>query len=40
LTFFMLMMDAPGSSTPPPKEPVIDVFCVDGGHSWISGTAS
>jgi hypothetical protein len=38
--FFVLMVGAPGSPTPPPKGSVINIFCVDGGHSQISGTAS
>jgi hypothetical protein len=38
--FFALMVGALGSLAPPPRGPAIDVFIVDGGRSWISGSAS
>jgi hypothetical protein len=34
------MVGAPGSSVSTPRGPAIDVFCVDGGRSQISGTTS
>jgi hypothetical protein len=37
---FALMVDAPRSSTAPPKGPTIGVFSIDGGCSWISGTTT
>jgi hypothetical protein len=33
-------MGAPGSLALPPRGAAVDVFCVDGGRSRISGTAS
>jgi hypothetical protein len=36
-TFFTLMVGAPGSIAPaPPREPIVDVFYVDGGCSQLS----
>jgi hypothetical protein len=34
------MVGAPRSLAPPPRGPVIDVFCVDDGRSQISNTVS
>jgi hypothetical protein len=39
-TNFVLMMDAPGSPAPSLMWPTVDIFCVDGGHSRISNSAS
>jgi hypothetical protein len=39
-SFFVLMVDAPGSLTPPSREVIVDVFCIDGGCFWISDIAS
>jgi hypothetical protein len=37
MTFFTLMVGASGFITlTPPREPVVDIFYVDGGCSWIS----
>jgi hypothetical protein len=38
--FLALMVDALGSPAPPPRGPAVDISNVDGGCSWISGTAS
>jgi hypothetical protein len=38
--FLVLMVGTPGSSTSPPREPTVDVSCVDGGRSRISGITS
>jgi hypothetical protein len=34
------MVGSLGSLAPPPRWVVVDVFCVDGGYSRISGTTS
>jgi hypothetical protein len=34
------MVGAPGSPSPPPRGPTINIFCVDGGRLWISGTTT
>jgi hypothetical protein len=39
-TFFALMVGAHGPWAMPPRGPVVDVFCVDSGHSRTSGIAS
>jgi hypothetical protein len=38
--FFTLMVDAPGFFVSTSREPAVDIFSFDGGHSQISGTAS
>jgi hypothetical protein len=38
--FLVLMVGAHGSPAPPPRGAAVDVFCVDGGRSRISITAS
>jgi hypothetical protein len=38
--FFALMVGAPESPAPPSRGPSVDIFCVYGGRSRISGTAS
>jgi hypothetical protein len=40
LMFFVLLVGALKYLTSPPKGPVIDIFCVDGGRSRISNSAS
>jgi hypothetical protein len=38
--FFALMLGAPRSPTVPPRGATIDLFCIDGGRSEVSSTAS
>jgi hypothetical protein len=37
---FALLVGAPRPLTPPPRGPAVDDFCIDGGRSRTSGTAS
>jgi hypothetical protein len=39
-TFSRWMVGALGSPAPPPKGVIIDIFTIDDGRSWISGTTS